>query len=106
MFLVYRINEGRDDYTPVMPDDALFDVFQRFHPHDLDLLVGRDDIADYRVGEHYIDSGDWMNGYSTYYNIRSREKVLVVDTLHDHDNPTIKGLIRQWRLSQLWSGRT
>lgn len=101
MFLVYRISEECSEFVPVMPDDALFDVFHRFYPHNLDLLHGTDDIVEYEAGDHYIDSGDWMRGYSTYYNRMTRVKVLVIDTTHDHTNPTIKRLIRDYRLSQL-----
>ncbi len=101
MFLVYRINEECNEFIQVMPDDALFDVFHRFHPHNLDLIHGTEDIIKYREGDHYVDSGDWMKGYTTYYNRVSRQKVLVIDTLHDHTNPTIKRLIREWKMSQL-----
>lgn len=101
MYLVYRINEQSSDFIPVMPEDALYDVFHRFHPQNLDLLHGTEDIFEYRHGDHYIDSGDWMKGYSTYYNSRTKDKVLVVDLSFDHTNPTIRRLIRDYRLRQL-----
>jgi hypothetical protein len=101
MYLVYRINEQSNDFIPVMPEDALYDVFHRFHPQNLDLLHGTEDIVEYQVGDHYIDSGDWIKGYSTYYNSRTKEKVLVIDTLYEHTNPTVRRLIREYRIRQL-----
>lgn len=98
MFLVYRVGESFSELTPVMPEDALFDVFQRFHPRSLDLMHGAEDILDYLEGEEYIDSGDWSRGYSTYYNRGTKEKVLVIDADQDHTNPTILRMIRDYRL--------
>ena len=40
MFLIYKINEAVSDDTiiKVQSEDALFDVFYRFYPEDLEFL--------------------------------------------------------------------
>lgn len=106
MFLVYRVNEQFDEFYPVMPEDAIYDVFHRFHPHNLDLIHGTHCIRHFDQGDVYIDCGDWVKGYSTYYNTETREKFLVVDTRQEQDNPTVRRLIRDWRIVQLFNGRT
>jgi len=71
MFLIYKINEAESDDTiiKVQSEDALFDVFYRFYPEDLEFLSCSENISNYEVADLFMDCGDWLKGYSTYYNV-------------------------------------
>lgn len=103
MFLIYKINVAETDDTiiKVQSEDALFDVFFRFYPEDLEFLSFSETISCYEITELFMDCGDWHKGYSTYYNVNTREKHLVINIFYDHQNPTIKNLIRDYKLNKL-----
>lgn len=103
MFLIYKIKEAENDdaIIKVQSEDALFDVFYRFYPEDLEFLTCSDTISIYEIAELFMDCGDWHKGYSTYYNVETKEKHLVINLDFEHQNPTIIKLIRDYKLSML-----
>ncbi len=103
MYLIYKIKESNFDshITPVQSEDALFDVFFRFYPEDLEFLQATQTISSYELTEVFMDCGDWHKGYSTYYNLESKEKHLIVNMRYEHQNPTIKYLIREYKIKSL-----
>jgi hypothetical protein len=103
MFLIYKIKEviHDDSVIKVQSEDALFDVFYRFYPEDLEFLSFSETISDYEVAEMFMDCGDWHKGYSTYYNVISKEKYLVINILYDHQNSSIIKLIRDYKINKL-----
>lgn len=103
MFLIYKINEIYRDSSivPEQPADAIYDVFYRFDPEEISFLYQVDDISHYHLGEAYMDCGDWCKGYTTYYNTELKEKHLVIKIDFLHKNPTIKKMIRDYKLDDL-----
>lgn len=103
MFLIYKISEIYRDTSvvPVQPIDAIYDVFYRFDPAEFTFLCFSNDITDYLKIESYMDCGDWSKGYTTYYNSELKEKHFIIKINFEHTNPTIKKLIREYKLSNL-----
>jgi len=103
MFLIYRIDEAFEDksYLKFQPEDALYDVFYRFHPEELYYLGCFDSLNQYICNDDYMDCGDWVKGYTTYYNHSNKEKHLIVDLNYKHTNSTIISLIREHKLNKL-----
>lgn len=103
MFLIYRVNEIFHErsiqYT--QPDDAIYDVFYRFSPDSLTYIESTSDLKKYTDDEMYMDCGDWSKGYSSYYNVQTKVKFLVIDSDFKHINVTIKKLIRVWKLKSM-----